>query len=219
MKKRIAIVLALGPASLASPAPPPRHVRIGYVAALPASATPAPGIELLRQALRAKGYVEGQNLTLEARDSNGKDERLPELVAELVRLKVDVIVTEPALVAARRATATIPIVAVGGDLLATRLVASLVRPGGNVTGLTHVEADLAGPRLELLQKLIEPLPLVALLADYATDVSQLRGAGSTAASLGIKLDPYGVRKPEDFDEAFTAMKRSGSGRSSSPAAR
>ena len=118
---------------------------------------------------------------------------------------MDVIVTEPALVAARRASATIPTVAVGGDILATRLVASLVRPGGNVTGLTHVDADLLRPRLELLKKLREDLPLVGLLWDYGTDPVRLRDGWAAAAALGMKLDDYQLRKAAHLDEALAAL--------------
>jgi putative ABC transport system substrate-binding protein len=154
--------------------------------------------------------MEGQNVTFETRSAGGRTDRLPGLAAELVRLKVDVIVTagSPAAQAAKAATTSIPIVmATGGDPVGLRLVASLARPGGNVTGLTTLSRELSGKRLEMLR---ETLPHVARMAmvwhsTSAIDALTRRETEDAAQRLGIPLRVHGVEGPDDFDRAFSAI--------------
>src|SRR6266508_5782607 len=145
-----ALALALSfPAEAQQPAKIPR---IGYVSGTGDSSNPGPYVEALRQGLRDLGYVDGKNIVIEYRGAEGKSERMPILVTELVELKVDVLVlTIGAILAAKQATKTIPIVMVTQvDPVATGLVDSLARPGGNITGLATLQRDLSGKRLELL---------------------------------------------------------------------
>jgi putative ABC transport system substrate-binding protein len=163
------------------------------------------------QRMRELGWVEGRNLTIEYRWGEGRTERLSELAKELVRLKVDVIVSHntPGPLAAKQATSTIPIVfATAGDPVGTGIVASLARPGGNVTGLSSQTPDVAGKRLELLREIVPSLHRLAVLADtdnpfVKLDVSQLRQAG---AGLGIEIATFEMRRGEDIDPAFEALK-------------
>jgi putative ABC transport system substrate-binding protein len=163
------------------------------------------------QRLRELGWVEGRNLAIEYRWAAGHTERLSELANQLVRLKVDVIVTHntPGPLAAKQATSTIPIVfATAGDPVGTGIVASLARPGGNVTGLSSQTPDVAGKRLELLREIVPDLRRLAVLADtdnpfVKLDVSQLRQAG---AGLGVEVATFEMRRGEDIDPAFEALK-------------
>jgi putative tryptophan/tyrosine transport system substrate-binding protein len=163
------------------------------------------------QRMRELGWVEGRNLTIEYRWGEGRTERLSELAKELVRLKVDVIVSHntPGPLAAKQATSTIPIVfATAGDPVGTGIVASLARPGGNLTGLSSQTPDVAGKRLELLREIVPSLHRLAVLADtdnpfVKLDVSQLRQAG---AGLGIEIATFEMRRGEDIDPAFEALK-------------
>jgi len=160
--------------------------------------------------LRDIGYIEGQNITIEERYADGKPDRLPTLAAELVHLKVDVIVTlgEDATRPAKEATSTIPIVMTqDSDPVGSGFVASLARPGGNVTGLTTFSAELSGKRLELLKEVVPKLALVAVLWD-PTNSGSAAGFKETevaARSLRVKLQSLEVRKPEDFDGVFQAV--------------
>ena len=192
---------------------PARIPRIGILAAPSASFFSA-RVEALRQRLRELGYVEGKNIVIEYRYAEGKLERLPDLAAELVRLKVDVIVTAggPAILAAKKASATIPIVfAAASDPVGTGLVSSLARPGGNITGLCHMAPDLDGKRLELLK---EAFPKVARVA-FLWQSSGTRGnlplteMEAAAKALGLKLLSLPVRSLDDFDSAFARAKRDG----------
>jgi putative ABC transport system substrate-binding protein len=161
--------------------------------------------------MRDLGWVEGRNLTIEYRWAEGHTERLRDLADELVRLKVDVIVSHntPGPLAAMQATSTIPIVfATAGDPVGSGIVASLARPGGNVTGLSSQMPDVAGKRLELLRQIVPGLHRLAVLADtdnpfVKLDVSQLRQAG---AGLGIEVATFEMRRSEDIDPAFEALK-------------
>jgi putative ABC transport system substrate-binding protein len=163
-------------------------------------------------ALRELGWIEGQNVVIERRFAENRVERLPELAAELVRLNVDVIVGIGTLapLAAKRATTTIPIVmTAAGDPLGSGLVASLARPGGNVTGMSLMAPELGGKRLELLKELLPQLARVAVLWDAANPYAALvfketQGAGRT---LGIEVQSLEVRGPDDFDGAFEALRR------------
>jgi len=189
---------------------PKKIPRIGYLVAAPPSANSA-RIEAFRQSLRDLGYIEGQNLIIEYRYAEGKLDRLPELAAELVRLKFDAIFVQStsAVQAAKKATTTVPIVSVSGDPVGLGLVASLARPGGNVTGLANLTSELAGKRLELLKEVVPSVSRVAVLWNPVASSSALRMRETEAAapSLGIKLQPVEVREANDFERAFSALKR------------
>lgn len=182
--------------------------RIGFLVSGSASSDSA-RIEGLRQGLRELGYTEGNNITIEYRFAEGKIERLPDLAAELVRLKVDVILAggTPGPLAAKQHTTTIPIVMTNiGDPVARGIVASLARPGGNITGLTTVSPDLSGKRLELLKEIVPRLTQVGVLWD-PTDKGSAANFKETelaAGSLGMQLRSLEVRRVEDFDSAFKA---------------
>jgi putative ABC transport system substrate-binding protein len=206
-----ALLLALScPAGAQQPA---RIPRIGILIAASTSFYSA-RVEALRQRLRELGYVEGKNIVIEYRYAEGKLERLPDLAAELVRLKVDVIVTPggSAILAAKKASATIPIVFAGaGDPVGTGLVSSLARPGGNITGLSTMTPDLDGKRLELLK---EAFPKVARVA-FLWEPGGTRGnlalteMEPAAKALGLKLRSLPVRSLEDFEGAFARAKKEG----------
>jgi putative tryptophan/tyrosine transport system substrate-binding protein len=163
------------------------------------------------QRMRELGWVEGRNLAIEYRWAEGRTERLAELANDLVRLKVDVIVTHntPGPLAAKQATSTIPIVfATAGDPVGTGIVASLARPGGNVTGLSSQTPDVAGKRIELLRGVVPDLRRLAVLADtdnpfVKLDVSQLQQAGT---KLGVEVITFEMRRGEDIAPAFEALK-------------
>jgi putative ABC transport system substrate-binding protein len=187
--------------------------RIGYLSAYDA-ASESGRAEGVRLALLKLGYVEGQNITIEYRYAEGKRERYPELAAELVRLKVNVIVLAGGLIpiqVAKNATKTIPIVMTGGgaDPVKTGLVESLARPGGNVTGITNLVTDLSGKRLELLKESIPKLARVAVL--YDPDVPAGRQARNDltalARVLGLTIQPWEIRATKDFERVFTALNK------------
>jgi len=180
----------------------------------------APSVAAFRQGLRELGYVEDRNILIEYRWAEGKPERFPVLAAELVALKVDVIVTAGgtlAVLAAKRATATLPIVfGAVGDPVAEGLVSSLARPGSNVTGLSIVTTDLVGKWLDLLKQVVPGVSLVALLLkpdsmpDSAKEV-RLKEAAVSARALGVQLQVIEARGPADFDRAFSDMSEKGAG--------
>jgi len=191
--------------------------RIGFLATnLAASPHMA---EAFRQGLRDLGYVEGRNLAIETRDAGGKHERLPALAAELVALKVDVIVagSTPGALAAKQATGTLPIVfTAAADPVTDGLVTSLARPGGNVTGLSSLTPELVGKRLEQLTQAVPGVTRVAALwqpggAGERTDRDTLKGADVAARALGVRLQVVDARGPEDFDRAFSDMTRARAG--------
>ena len=172
--------------------------------------------EAFRQGLRELGYVEGHNIVIESRWAEGKYDRYPALAADLVRLKVDVIVAVGgrATQDAQQATRTIPIVmSVVIDPLGSGLVASLARPGGNVTGLTIMASDLVGKQLELLKEVVPKVSRVALLWNPANPGSapQLREAEAAARALGVRLQTLEARDPQEIDSAFAAMTRERAG--------
>jgi len=169
-----------------------------------------------RQQMRDLGYVERQNVTFEPRWAQGDDERLPKLAAELVGLKVDLIVTggQNAALAAKRATATIPIVtATGTDPVALGLAASLRQPGGNVTGMTSISSELASKRLELLRIVAPRASRIAILWDERNPASRLSVAGTEAAAktTGLTIHSVPVRNPAGLEAAFATMVRSRAG--------
>jgi putative ABC transport system substrate-binding protein len=170
--------------------------------------------EAFRQGLRDLGYVEGRNVVIEYRDAEGKSERLPALAAELVALKVDVILAggDPQALAAKQATRTLPIVFTAvGDPVSMGLVTSLARPDGNVTGLTSTTGlDLVGKRLELLKQAVPGVSRVAVLWQR-TDKDTLTGAEAAARALGVRLQVVEARGSADFDRAFSDMTRARAG--------
>jgi putative tryptophan/tyrosine transport system substrate-binding protein len=167
-------------------------------------------VEAFPEGMRALGYVEGQNLVLEYRGAEGQYERFPDLVVELVRLKVDVLMvpSRSAALAAKQATSTIPIVMVGlGDPVGSGLVASLARPGGNITGVTSLAPDLVGKQLEFLKDVLPTVSRGAVLWNPANPVHalQVRAAEVAAQALGVQLHLVEARGPEAFDCTFAAM--------------
>jgi putative tryptophan/tyrosine transport system substrate-binding protein len=163
--------------------------------------------EAFRQGLRDLGWVEGKNISIEYRYAEGRNDRLPDLAADLVHLKVDIIVASVATdaVVAKKATRTIPIVmAAPGDPVATKLVESLARPGGNITGLSQMAPELAGKRLELLKETVPKLSRVAVLWNPEGPTTTLAWEESQlpARQLGLQLHSTEVRSPSDFDKAF-----------------
>jgi putative ABC transport system substrate-binding protein len=217
MITRRRLVVVLGAGTIAAPPRsfaqqrPARIARIGFLGVTSASLSAAViRIEALRTGLRALGYVEGKNLTIEFRWSEGKHERLPELAAELVRLKVDLIVAQgtPGALAAQQATATIPIVIPAvADPVSTGLVASLARPGGNVTGLTWFSQEVSAKRLELLKAVSPRTKKVAVLLNpnNASNASILDAMEPAARSLRLEIQQFEAREPNEFESAFTAM--------------
>ncbi len=203
-------VFLLG-APLAAEAQAPAKVpRIGFLSSRSPTET-APYLGVFRQGLRELGYVEGQNIAIEYRFAEGRPERLPALAAELVRLKVDVMVTtaSPAPQAAKQATSTIPIVfAASGDPVSEGLVASLARPGGNITGLSSISPEVVGKQLELLKEVAPQVSRVAVLQNPSnhTHPHTLRQAEGAARALGVKLHIVQAGSPAEIDAAFAAMR-------------
>ncbi|HEV8456807.1 MAG TPA: ABC transporter substrate-binding protein, partial [Methylomirabilota bacterium] len=191
--------------------------RIGYLS--PNLAASPHRQEAFRQGLRDLGYVEGRNVVIESRDAEGKFERLPTLAAELVALKVDVIVAAgtPAALAAKHATRTLPIVfAVAADPVTSGLVASLARPGGNVTGLSILAPELVGKCLEQLKQAVPGVRRVAVLwhsggLGERTEKEMLKEADVAARALGLRPQFVEARGPNDFDRAFSDMTRARAG--------
>jgi putative tryptophan/tyrosine transport system substrate-binding protein len=163
------------------------------------------------QRLRELGWIEGRTITIEYRWAEGRSERFAEIAAELVRRKVDVIVTSAteAIVAAKQATSVIPIVfAAAGDPVGTGLVASLARPGGNVTGLSIQQTDVAAKRLELLREIVPGLRRLAILGNVSGPavVLDMREAEAAARTLGLEVITSEIRRGEDIAPAFAALK-------------
>jgi len=172
--------------------------------------------EEFRRGLREHGYVEGKNILVEWRSADGRTDRADALAAELVRLKVGVIVAEftPAILAAKNSTQTIPIVmASAGDPIATGLVASLSRPGGNVTGFTNLAAELSGKRLDLLREITPGLTRVGLLMHGADPLDKAFEAETRAAATkaGIELDVKKVPRPQDLQPALSQLTKERTG--------
>ena len=215
--RRRQLLLALGAGALApslasfAQQPPAMVARIGFLGSESASGYVS-RVNALRAGLRDLGYVEGRNIVIEFRWAEGNYERLPDLAAELVRLKLDVIVTHaiPGTRAAKRATTTIPIVmAVGLDPVAMGLIASLARPGGNITGSTFFGPELSAKRLELLKDAMPRIMRVAFIVnpDNPGMVLGLQAMESTARLLKMESEIIEVRSPKEFDGAFAAMAK------------
>jgi putative ABC transport system substrate-binding protein len=182
---------------------------IGYLGAA-SSSIQSRWTAALLQRLRELGWIEGRTVAIEVRWADGRSDRYAEIAAEFVRLKVDVIVTSGgSLVAAKQATSAIPIVfALASDPIGDGLVASLARPGGNVTGLSVQAPDLAGKRLELLREVVPGLRRLAILANagYPAAVVEMDEAQTTARRLGLEVATHAIRRAEDIAPAFEALK-------------
>jgi putative ABC transport system substrate-binding protein len=206
-------LLALSTAPLAALAQPADKLfRVGYLAAVgapPDGALPAS----LRTAMRDLGYVEGKTISYTGRWADAKLERLPALAAELLALKVDAILTlgAPATAAAKKATATIPILMTGsgGDAVATGMIASLSRPGGNITGMSDDAGTLSAKRMEILKEAVPKAKRIAILWNTDDHAMTLRykAIENAARVLNVTVQALGVREPDDFATAFNAMTR------------
>ena len=204
--------LVAAPLGVRAQQPPPRVARIGFL-----GPTSAAGferrLEALRASLRDLGYTEGENIVIEYRWAEGKYERLPGLAAELVRLKVDVLVTQgiPGTQAAKQANTTIPIVMASvGDAVATGLVASLARPGGNITGVTNFINEIMAKRIELLKDVLPRMRSVAVLLNPSNPVNNapiVQAMELTAKSLNVELQQFGARGPDEFDSALATITK------------
>jgi putative tryptophan/tyrosine transport system substrate-binding protein len=186
-------------------------VRIGFISATPLSAIQT-RIEAFRQGLRDLGYVEGKNINIEWRDAEGKPDRFPALAAELVHLKVDVIVTGGPTVthAVKEATSTIPIVmAQDSDPVGSGFIASLARPGGNVTGLSTLAPEISGKRLEILKEVVPRLSRVAVLGTSTVpgNAQSLKETETAAGALAIQIQYVDVVSPKDVESAFQAVRK------------
>jgi len=205
----VALIVMSSPLTAGSQ-PAGKPVRIGVLCLVTCE---GPGLVAFREALRDLGYVEGRTLAFEYRDAAGKTERLAPLADELVRSKVDLIFTPrgtaPAL-AAKRATATIPIV-IGavGDPVKAGIVPSLARPGGNVTGMSSLNLELEGKRIELLRELVPKVSRVGVFWDQDNPYSALatKEVEGAARALGVRIVAVRLSGPADLDAAFTALKR------------
>jgi ABC-type uncharacterized transport system substrate-binding protein len=209
----VALCVTLFPSCYLASAQQPKNIpRLGYLTSGNA-ATESSRAEGIRLALRERGYIEGQNLATEYRYAEGRQDRLAKLATELVRLKVDIILVSGGnrvIQAAKNATRTIPIVLVGAgsDPVAAGFVESLARPGGNITGITALGAELGGKRLELLKEAVPKLTRVAVLYDPGSSapVQELKEVLPAAArALKLTLQPWEVRVADDFEMVFAAM--------------
>jgi putative ABC transport system substrate-binding protein len=194
---------------------PTKIPRIGFLAGNSLSSLAA-RVEAFRQGLRELGYVEGKNIVIEWRSAEGKNDRLPALAAELVHLKVDVIVTAGPLPTrpAKEATATIPIVmAQDPDPVGSGFVASLARPGGNITGLATLAPELSGKRLELLKEIVPKLSRVAVLGTSTRpgNAQSLKEVELAAKAFGVKLQYLDALSPKDIETAFRAASKGRAG--------
>ena len=208
----LSVVVLLAVVVVTEAQQPKKVPRIGYLSPVdPASESTR--AEAIRLALRERGYIEGQNIAIEYRYTEGKRDRAPELAAELVRLKVDIIVVAGGrrlILAAKNATKTIPIVMMGSGLdpVEAGFIESLARPGGNVTGVTNLTVELGGKRLELLKEAVPKVARVAVLYDLAAPASahEVKDVLPVAArALKLTIQPWEVRAADDFEKVFVAM--------------
>jgi len=211
------ILLLTLQAGVAVAQPASKVPRIGYISpGSPSNQARVARLEAFRQGLREQGYVDGQNIAIDARWAQGNYDRYAELAAELVRLKVDVLVTVGATgsQAAKRVTKTIPIVmTVVNDPVGGRLVESLAHPGGNLTGLSMMAPDLVGKQLQVLTEIVPKLSRAAILSNPASPgtAPQLRVAEALAPTLGVRLQVLEARTPQEIDQAFVAMGKERAG--------
>jgi len=209
----VAVVL-LAVAVTAEAQQPKKVPRIGYLSSSD-PATESTRAEAVRLALRERGYIEGQNIATEYRYGEGTQDRYPELVAELVRLKVDIIVVaggDTVIRSAQNATKTIPIVLTGSgsDPVKAGFVESLARPGGNVTGLTNLSRELGGKRLELLKEAVPKVARLAVLYDPAipgTTREVKEDLPAAARALGLTIRSWEIRAADDFEKVFAALSK------------
>ncbi len=217
MKKKIfgftLTALFLAPCFIVQAQQGKKVARIGYLAT-ESSAESLGGaqrhISPFKEGLRELGYVEGKNILIEYRYAEGDPVRLRELAAELVRAKVAVIVAtgNRAITAAKQATTTIPIIVGGaGDLVGTGLVASLARPGGNITGSTRMSTELSGKRIEVLKDAVSRISSLAVILATRQDQDELKEMENAARQLSVKLQPVNIRDFSEFQSAFAAMVR------------
>jgi putative ABC transport system substrate-binding protein len=211
MRRRDFITLLGGAAGvwpLAARAQPLKVATIGFLGATTALAQSEWTAAFVGR-LRQLGWIEGRTVAIEYRWAEGRSERYAEIAAELVRLKVDVIVTSgPAVLAAKQATAVIPIVfAIAADPVGAGLIASLARPGGNITGMSMLNPDLAGKRLELLRETVPSLRRLAVLANVGNPsaVLEMSDVQATARTLGLAVATLEIRRAEDIAPAFAAL--------------
>ena len=216
MDDRRRLVNVLGAGALAAPFGvfAQQSGKVWRIGVLSSSSSPTEFDEAFRNELRILGYIEGRNLSIEYRGSAGDDARLPELAAELVQLKVDVILTNSGLppAAAKRATSTIPIVtAATADPVGQGLVASLARPGGNLTGLSMLSTDLTEKRVQMLREFVPKATRIAVLAMKGTSSTPLLLANmrTVAQKMGLTLIVQEVNEPEALPGAFAAMQSAG----------
>ena len=206
---RLIITLTLGLVLAPDLSPAQAGAKTPRLGLLTIASDPHSGFEAFRQGLRDLGYVEGRSIALESRYAEGKAERLPALAADLVRLQVDIILVDgtAAVRAAQHATGTIPIVFPAvPDPVGQGFVASLARPGGNITGLSFQDPEIMGKRLELLKVAVPGVTRVAYLwTSPASSARHLQEAERTARALGIQLHPVEVHARYPFDQAFAAM--------------
>ncbi len=214
MSSILVVVVLLAVAIIAEAQQPKKVPRIGILSAL-SSSVASSRVEAFRKGLVELGYTEGKNIAIEYRYADGRLERLRDLAAEVIRLKVDVILAlgAPAALAAKQATTTIPIVITGGDPVRAGIVASLARPGGNVTGLSDATVDVSTKRLELLKEVVPKLSRVAILWNplNPTNPLQLKDTQAAAPALGMTVYTVEVKGVDDFDRAFAAIKKDGTG--------
>jgi putative tryptophan/tyrosine transport system substrate-binding protein len=210
------LMIALGASALAAPLAPfaQQQGKVWRVGMLETTSTTlnAANLDAFRQGLRELGYVEGRNLIIEYRSADGRSERFADLAADLVGLKVDLIVTRgtPAAVAAKNATRTIPVVmANAGDPVDSGLVTSLARPGGNLTGLSSLTVNLEAKRLGLLRELVPGGARIAVLYNMSSpnNLPQWKAIETAARAVSIQPQLLDVRKPEDLAPAFDAASR------------
>ncbi len=205
----VVIVLGVLNAAAATEAQP-KTARVGYLE-FGSAAPGTPHVEAFRRGLREHGWIDGQNMVIEVRYAEGRQDRLPELAADLVRLKVDIIFasTTPSALAAKQATTTIPIV-IGfvADPVGSGLVPRLARPGGNITGWTHLAGvELNAKRLEILKEAVPKAARIAALWNPANPIHgpSLKVIEAAAPRLKVQLHPMAVRDPQDLERAFSAM--------------
>ena len=207
----VVMVAVLRALPMADAQQPKKSPRMGYLSTLDPTRE-STRAEAIRLALRDRGYIEGQNIAIEYRYTEGRPDRYPELAAELVRLKVDIIVVAGGagmVRAAKNAAKTIPIVMVGAgaDPVEGGLVESLARPGGNVTGITNLNRELGGKRLELLQEAVPKLARVAVLYE-PPNVREVKEVLPVAArALKLTIQPWEVRGADDFDRVFAGLSK------------
>ncbi len=204
----LAFVMAAPVAAHAQTAPA-RVFRVGY---LGLESVPSPYLDAFRAGLRRLGYIEGQNITIDARDADGKPDRLPAAAQELVGLKPDVLVaiSGPAAQAARRASPTLPlVVGVSGDPVASGFAVSLARPGRNITGMSYLQPELAGKRLQMLREIAPKVTRVAVLVNpnHAGEDQEWREMDAAAKTLGMTLQYHQMPAHGDLTEIFAAITR------------